>query len=122
MRYDKVQGNRFRHGTRLIRFRDDKDPRRTARGVEVPSPRAATRTTRRSSRCSASFFLAREGCTRFGSPGIFGKFGGYGASADALLLVALDPLEQHAQVVDGVVDLRLHVAELGEAAPASSRS
>src|SRR5262249_5813244 len=27
----------------------------------------------------ASFF-ARDGCTRFGSPGIFGKFGGYGAS------------------------------------------
>ena len=25
VRYDKVQGNRFRHGTRLIRFRDDKD-------------------------------------------------------------------------------------------------
>jgi ATP-dependent DNA ligase len=27
VRYDKVQGNRFRHGTRFIRFRDDKDPR-----------------------------------------------------------------------------------------------
>jgi ATP-dependent DNA ligase len=26
VRYDKVQGNRFRHGTRLIRFRPDKDP------------------------------------------------------------------------------------------------
>ena len=26
MRYDKVQGNRFRHGTKLIRFRPDKDP------------------------------------------------------------------------------------------------
>ena len=26
VRYDKVQGSRFRHGTRLIRFRDDKDP------------------------------------------------------------------------------------------------
>jgi ATP-dependent DNA ligase len=25
VRYDKVQGNRFRHGTRFIRFRDDKD-------------------------------------------------------------------------------------------------
>src|SRR5439155_25431749 len=25
-------------------------------------------------------FLAREGCTRGGSPGIFGKLGGYGAS------------------------------------------
>ncbi|HWG55333.1 MAG TPA: ATP-dependent DNA ligase [Gaiellaceae bacterium] len=27
VRYDKVQGDRFRHGTRLLRFRDDKDPR-----------------------------------------------------------------------------------------------
>ena len=26
VRYDKVQGNRFRHGSRFIRFRDDKDP------------------------------------------------------------------------------------------------
>jgi ATP-dependent DNA ligase len=25
VRYDKVQGNRFRHGTRFLRFRDDKD-------------------------------------------------------------------------------------------------
>ena len=27
VRYDKVQGNRFRHGSRFIRFRDDKDPK-----------------------------------------------------------------------------------------------
>jgi ATP-dependent DNA ligase len=26
VRYDKVQGHRFRHGTKLIRFRPDKDP------------------------------------------------------------------------------------------------
>ena len=26
VRYDKVQGNRFRHGTKLLRFRDDKNP------------------------------------------------------------------------------------------------
>jgi ATP-dependent DNA ligase len=26
VRYDKVQGNRFRHGTKLIRWRDDKEP------------------------------------------------------------------------------------------------
>jgi len=26
VRYDKVQGNRFRHGTKLMRFRGDKDP------------------------------------------------------------------------------------------------
>jgi ATP-dependent DNA ligase len=25
VRYDKVQSHRFRHGTKLIRFRDDKD-------------------------------------------------------------------------------------------------
>jgi ATP-dependent DNA ligase len=27
VRYDKVQGNRFRHGTKLLRWRDDKDPK-----------------------------------------------------------------------------------------------
>jgi ATP-dependent DNA ligase len=27
VRYDKVQGNRLRHGTKFLRFRDDKDPR-----------------------------------------------------------------------------------------------
>ena len=27
VRYDKVQGNRFRHGTKLIRWREDKDPK-----------------------------------------------------------------------------------------------
>jgi ATP-dependent DNA ligase len=26
VRYDKVQANRFRHGTKLLRFRNDKDP------------------------------------------------------------------------------------------------
>ena len=37
VRYDKVQGNRFRHGTRLIRFRDDKEPRQcTWREVRPP--------------------------------------------------------------------------------------
>ena len=32
VRYDKVQGNRFRHGTKLLRFRPDKDARPSARG------------------------------------------------------------------------------------------
>jgi ATP-dependent DNA ligase len=37
VRYDKVQGNRFRHGTRLIRFRDDKDPEQcTWREIREP--------------------------------------------------------------------------------------
>jgi ATP-dependent DNA ligase len=27
VRYDKVQGQRFRHGTKLLRLRPDKDPR-----------------------------------------------------------------------------------------------
>jgi ATP-dependent DNA ligase len=27
VRFDKVQGNRFRHGTKLVRFRDDKEPK-----------------------------------------------------------------------------------------------
>jgi ATP-dependent DNA ligase len=37
VRYDKVQGHRFRHGTKLIRFRDDKDPEQcTWREVRKP--------------------------------------------------------------------------------------
>ncbi|MGE5273768.1 MAG: ATP-dependent DNA ligase [Verrucomicrobiota bacterium] len=37
VRYDKVQGSRFRHGTRLLRFRDDKDPEQcTWREVRKP--------------------------------------------------------------------------------------
>ena len=27
VRYDKLEGNRFRHGTKFIRFRPDKDPK-----------------------------------------------------------------------------------------------
>ena len=47
VRYDKVQGNRFRHGTKLIRWRDDKAPRdctwhelRPARSGRAPSVEA----------------------------------------------------------------------------------
>jgi ATP-dependent DNA ligase len=37
VRYDKVQGNRFRHGTRFLRFRDDKEPKQcTWREVRPP--------------------------------------------------------------------------------------
>ena len=37
VRYDKVQGNRFRHGSRFLRFRDDKDPEQcTWREVRPP--------------------------------------------------------------------------------------
>jgi ATP-dependent DNA ligase len=40
VRYDKVQGNRFRHGTRFIRFRDDKNPK-DCTWREVRPPRRA---------------------------------------------------------------------------------
>jgi ATP-dependent DNA ligase len=43
VRYDKVQSNRFRHGTKLIRFRDDKDPEQcTWRELRPPRPRGLT--------------------------------------------------------------------------------
>ncbi len=39
VRYDKVQGRRFRHGTKLLRWRDDKDPRAcTWRELRPPPP------------------------------------------------------------------------------------
>src|SRR6188472_3236535 len=38
VRYDKVQSNRFRHGTKLIRFRDDKDAKQcTWRELRPPA-------------------------------------------------------------------------------------
>jgi ATP-dependent DNA ligase len=40
VRYDKVQGNRFRHGTKLIRWRPDKDPR-ACTWRELRPPKAA---------------------------------------------------------------------------------
>ena len=43
VRYDKVQANRFRHGTKLIRFRDDKDPAQcTWRELRPPRPPGLT--------------------------------------------------------------------------------
>ena len=39
VRYDKVQGSRFRHGTKLLRFRPDKDPR-ACTWAELRPPRA----------------------------------------------------------------------------------
>jgi ATP-dependent DNA ligase len=43
VRYDKVQSNRFRHGTKLIRFRDDKDPAQcTWRDLRPPRKRGQT--------------------------------------------------------------------------------
>jgi ATP-dependent DNA ligase len=40
VRYDKVQGNRFRHGTKLIRWRTDKDPK-DCTWRELRPPKAA---------------------------------------------------------------------------------
>jgi ATP-dependent DNA ligase len=43
VRYDKVQTNRFRHGTKLLRFRDDKDPKQCAwRELLPPRPPGLT--------------------------------------------------------------------------------
>ncbi len=43
VRYDKVQSNRFRHGTKLIRFRDDKEPSQcTWRELLPARPRGVT--------------------------------------------------------------------------------
>ena len=39
VRYDKVQGNRFRHGTKWLRWRDDKDPARLHLARAAPAAR-----------------------------------------------------------------------------------
>lgn len=46
VRYDKVQGRRFRHGTKLLRFRPDKDPA-ACTWRELRPPRAADDTVTR---------------------------------------------------------------------------
>lgn len=40
VRYDKVQGNRFRHGTKLVRFRPDKEPQQCTWREVRPARRA----------------------------------------------------------------------------------
>ena len=42
VRYDKVQGNRFRHGTKLLRFRDDKSPAQCTWRELRPAPAKGT--------------------------------------------------------------------------------
>jgi ATP-dependent DNA ligase len=43
VRYDKVQSNRFRHGTKLLRFRDDKEPKQcTWRELRPEPPKRIT--------------------------------------------------------------------------------
>ena len=39
VRYDKVQGNRFRHGTKWLRWRDDKEPGRLHVARAAPAAR-----------------------------------------------------------------------------------
>jgi ATP-dependent DNA ligase len=39
VRYDKWQGQRFRHGTRFLRFRPDKDPAQCTVDQVQPRPR-----------------------------------------------------------------------------------
>jgi ATP-dependent DNA ligase len=53
VRYDKVQGHRFRHGSRFLRFRDDKDPK-DCTWREVRPPRRAGDPTFESLLSSAS--------------------------------------------------------------------
>ena len=76
VRYDKVQGNRFRHGTKFIRWRDDKDPARlhVARGATpARAGRGRDRITPRLARARAARSAGRsEGglrhMPRIGSP------------------------------------------------------
>jgi len=60
VRYDKVQGRRFRHGTRLLRFRPDKDPAECT-WRELRPPRRAGDLTVESLLKTAQSSRAREG-------------------------------------------------------------
>ena len=66
VRYDKVQGHRFRHGTKWIRWREDKDPADCTWREVLPAARAGERrrgALRRCPSCSRrSVRAARSGC------------------------------------------------------------
>ena len=49
VRFDKLEGNRFRHGTKFIRFRPDKDAEATAPGTRCARSESATTRPSRSS-------------------------------------------------------------------------
>ena len=72
VRYDKVQGNRFRHGTKLLRFRPDKDAERCTWEQARPKRRARRPYGRGASSPSFSKRLTSDGRRRhiplIGSP------------------------------------------------------
>ena len=106
--YDHVSDGRIRHGTKIVRWRDDKPPRectidqlrrlrerrRHPAGSGIAPARRGACAPRGVRVIDApGGCRAREGCTR-GPRRAFGKFGGQGASASPLRRVARGELEQ----------------------------
>ena len=137
VRYDKVQGRRFRHGTKLLRFRPDKDPRScTWAELRPPRDRGGPTVADLLATASTSQAHARAHARRRPYEAVHRRSSGFGRAPgrlharrlarhlrevrrvrrlpDAGRLVSLDPFEQHPEVADGVVDRRLDVAERGE--------
>ena len=111
VRYDKLEKHRFRHGTKLIRFRPDKDPAQCT-WREVRPPRAADDLAVED---LLSVFFAARRLHALRLARHLREVRRVRRLALALRLLALDPLEQHAQVAHRLVDPRVQVAELGEA-------
>ena len=90
VKYDQMEGWRFRHAVQFLRWRDDRDPLScTYDQLETPAAYDLSEVL-----ASSRSFLARLGCTRGGSPGIFGCSGGIRQLALAVLDIALPPLQQ----------------------------
>ena len=138
VRYDKLEKNRFRHGTRFIRFRPDKDPKDcTWRQVRPPR--------RRGDPTVESLLGAREACSgarRFQPPwslfhaerqprrrplsSLFGSAGSrssFGKSGMQAPLVAPHALRQVADLVDPLAHRRQREPlRLDRRAPRPSRA
>ena len=93
VKYDHLQGDRFRHAAHFLRWRPDKPPAACRYDqLEVTTPYALKKVFGAAGVSGAGMAGAlrgsrrlraparREGCTRVGSPGAFAYCGGHGAS------------------------------------------
>ena len=87
-----VSDGRIRHGTKIVRWRDDKPPRECTID-QLTLTRRRSRWTQ-PPRYALLGRRAREGCTRGPSPAAWGSCGGQGASSRPLARVARGQLEQ----------------------------
>ena len=116
VRYDKVQGRRFRHGTKLLRAAARQEPG----AVHVARAPPAARGGRPDARAAPGLGRVRRlprarGLHARRLAGHLREVRRVRRLPDSRRLLALHPAEQHLEVADDVVDPGLDVAKAGEA-------